>query len=79
MCCINFLNTCTNDYYIKSSSINIKKKESIKFLIYHFLKDYLSMDEVNFVQQFVFYIEYIYRIPDYSICERGDEYNTNTL
>ena len=37
-----------------------------------------SMDEVNFVQQLVYYIERAYRTPDYGIWERGSKYNTNT-
>ncbi|CAF0730666.1 unnamed protein product [Adineta ricciae] len=37
-----------------------------------------SMDEVNFVQQLVFYIERAYRTPDYGIWQRGSKYNTNT-
>ncbi|UJR33248.1 hypothetical protein I4U23_020703 [Adineta vaga] len=37
-----------------------------------------SIDEVNFVQQLVFYIERAYRTPDYGIWERGSKYNTNT-
>ncbi len=43
-----------------------------------FLKIIFSMDEVNFVQQLVFYIERAYRTPDYGIWERGSKYNTNT-
>ncbi|CAF0813582.1 unnamed protein product [Adineta steineri] len=37
-----------------------------------------SMDEVNFVQQLIFYIERAYRTPDYGIWGRGSKYNTNT-
>lgn len=36
------------------------------------------MDEVNFVQQLVFYIERAYRTPDYGIWARGSKYNNNT-
>lgn len=36
------------------------------------------MDEVDFVQQLVFYIERAYRTPDYGIWQRGSKYNTNT-
>ncbi|KAJ3186848.1 hypothetical protein HK101_009545 [Irineochytrium annulatum] len=34
-----------------------------------------TMDEVNFVQNLVFYIERAYRTPDYGIWERGDKIN----
>lgn len=36
-----------------------------------------SVDEVNFVQNLVFYIERAYRIPDYGMFERGSKYNNN--
>lgn len=36
-----------------------------------------SVDEVNFVQNLVFYIERAYRIPDYGMSERGTKYNNN--
>lgn len=35
------------------------------------------MDEVNFVQGLVFYIERAYRTPDYGAFERGTKYNNN--
>ncbi|KAJ3135016.1 hypothetical protein HK100_003153 [Physocladia obscura] len=34
-----------------------------------------TMDEVNFIQNLVFYIERAYRTPDYGIWERGDKIN----
>ncbi|CAF1015983.1 unnamed protein product, partial [Didymodactylos carnosus] len=37
-----------------------------------------SIDEVNFIQQLVFYIERAYRTPDYGIWGRGSKYNNNT-
>ena len=37
-----------------------------------------SVDEVNFIQQLIFYIERAYRTPDYGIWERGSKYNNNT-
>jgi len=36
-----------------------------------------SSDEVDFVQNLVFYIERTYRIPDYGMFERGTKYNNN--
>lgn len=36
-----------------------------------------SVDEVNFIQNLVFYIERAYRTPDYGIWERGSKYNNN--
>ncbi len=36
-----------------------------------------SIDEVNFIQNLVFYIERAYRIPDYGMHERGSKYNNN--
>jgi phosphorylase kinase alpha/beta subunit len=35
------------------------------------------LDEVNFVQGLVFYIERAYRTPDYGMFERGTKYNNN--
>ena len=37
-----------------------------------------SVDEVNFIQQLIFYIERAYRTPDYGIWGRGSKYNNNT-
>ncbi|KAJ3379922.1 hypothetical protein HDU84_006316 [Entophlyctis sp. JEL0112] len=34
-----------------------------------------TMDEVNFIQNLVFYIERAYRTPDYGVWERGDKLN----
>jgi hypothetical protein len=34
-----------------------------------------TMDEVNFIQNLVFYIERAYRTPDYGIWERGNKIN----
>ncbi len=34
-----------------------------------------TMDEVNFIQNLVYYIERAYRIPDYGIWERGEKTN----
>lgn len=34
-----------------------------------------TLDEVTFIQNLVFYIEYAYLIPDYGIWERGDKTN----
>lgn len=45
---------------------------------FRLLKIIFSMDEVNFVQQLVFYIERAYRTPDYGIWARGSKYNNNT-
>ncbi len=36
-----------------------------------------SIDEVNFIQGLVFYIERAYRTPDYGMFERGTKYNNN--
>ena len=33
------------------------------------------MDEVNFIQNLVYYVERAYRIPDYGIWERGSRDN----
>ena len=33
------------------------------------------MDEVNFIQNLVFYVERAYRIPDFGIWERGSREN----
>lgn len=37
-----------------------------------------TMDEVNFVQNLVYYVERAYRTPDYGMWERGSKYNTGT-
>ncbi|ABW27401.1 glycoside hydrolase family 15 protein [Acaryochloris marina] len=37
-----------------------------------------SLDEVNFVQNLVYYISRAYRTPDYGIWERGNKINTGT-
>ena len=37
-----------------------------------------TMDEVNFVQNLVYYVERAYRTPDYGIWERGSKYNNGT-
>ncbi|KAJ3228247.1 hypothetical protein HK099_005257 [Clydaea vesicula] len=37
-----------------------------------------TLDEVNFVQNLVFYIERAYRTPDYGIWERGNKINRGT-
>ena len=36
------------------------------------------MDEVNFIQNLVYYIERAYRTPDYGMWERGSKDNNNT-
>jgi phosphorylase kinase alpha/beta subunit len=36
-----------------------------------------TLDEVNFIQNLVFYIERAYRTPDYGMFERGTKYNNN--
>ena len=36
-----------------------------------------STDEVNFIQNLVFYIERAYRTPDFGMYERGTKYNNN--
>lgn len=35
-------------------------------------------DEVNFVQNLVYYVERAYRTPDYGMWERGSKYNDGT-
>ncbi|XP_005099610.1 phosphorylase b kinase regulatory subunit beta isoform X2 [Aplysia californica] len=37
-----------------------------------------STDEVNFVQNLVFYVERAYRTPDYGMWERGSKYNNGS-
>ncbi|GFN77190.1 phosphorylase b kinase regulatory subunit beta, partial [Plakobranchus ocellatus] len=37
-----------------------------------------STDEVNFVQNLVFYVERAYRTPDFGMWERGSKYNNGT-
>ncbi|XP_065827266.1 phosphorylase b kinase regulatory subunit beta-like [Oscarella lobularis] len=37
-----------------------------------------TMDEVNFIQNLVYYIERAYRTPDYGMWERGSKDNNNT-
>ncbi|KAF8774850.1 putative phosphorylase b kinase regulatory like protein [Argiope bruennichi] len=37
-----------------------------------------TMDEVNFVQNLVYYVERAYRTPDFGMWERGSKYNDNT-
>ena len=37
-----------------------------------------TMDEVNFVQNLVYYVERAYRTPDYGMWERGTRYNNGT-
>ncbi|RWS29536.1 putative phosphorylase b kinase regulatory subunit beta-like protein [Leptotrombidium deliense] len=37
-----------------------------------------TMDEVNFVQNLVYYVERAYRTPDFGIWERGSKYNDGT-
>ena len=37
-----------------------------------------SMDEVNFIQNLVFYVERAYRTPDFGMWERGSKYNDGT-
>ncbi|KAL3244039.1 hypothetical protein MRX96_019610 [Rhipicephalus microplus] len=37
-----------------------------------------TMDEVNFVQNLVYYVERAYRTPDFGIWERGSKYNNGT-
>jgi len=37
-----------------------------------------STDEVNFIQNLVFYVERAYRIPDYGMWQRGNKYNNGT-
>ena len=34
-----------------------------------------TTDEVNFIQNLVFYVERAYRTPDYGMWERGSKYN----
>jgi phosphorylase kinase alpha/beta subunit len=41
------------------------------------LKVILTMDEVSFIQNLVFYIERAYRIPDHGMWERGTKENIN--
>ena len=43
----------------------------------HFVQIIYSIDEVNFIQNLVFYIERAYRTPDYGFSERGSKYNNN--
>ncbi|XP_077982243.1 phosphorylase b kinase regulatory subunit beta-like isoform X2 [Glandiceps talaboti] len=38
-----------------------------------------TMDEVNFVQNLVYYLERAYRTPDYGMWERGSKYNNGTM
>lgn len=38
-----------------------------------------TQDEVNFVQNLVYYIERAYRTPDYGIWERGDKHNRGSV
>lgn len=38
-----------------------------------------TLDEVNFVQNLVYYIERAYRTPDYGIWERGDKLNRGSV
>ncbi len=37
-----------------------------------------TMDEVQFVQNLVYYVERAYRTPDFGMWERGSKYNTGT-
>ncbi|XP_022700055.1 probable phosphorylase b kinase regulatory subunit beta isoform X2 [Varroa jacobsoni] len=37
-----------------------------------------TMDEVNFLQNLVYYVERAYRTPDFGIWERGSKYNNGT-
>ncbi|CAN7938947.1 unnamed protein product, partial [Ixodes hexagonus] len=37
-----------------------------------------TMDEVNFVQNLVYYVERAYRTPDFGMWERGSKYNSGT-
>ncbi|XP_064467094.1 probable phosphorylase b kinase regulatory subunit beta isoform X3 [Ornithodoros turicata] len=37
-----------------------------------------TMDEVNFIQNLVYYVERAYRTPDFGIWERGSKYNNGT-
>ncbi|XP_029835256.2 probable phosphorylase b kinase regulatory subunit beta isoform X1 [Ixodes scapularis] len=37
-----------------------------------------TMDEVNFVQNLVYYVERAYRTPDFGMWERGSKYNNGT-
>lgn len=37
-----------------------------------------TMDEVNFVQNLVYYVERAYRTPDFGMWERGSKYNDGT-
>ena len=37
-----------------------------------------TMDEVNFIQNLVYYVERAYRTPDYGIWERGSKSNNGT-
>ncbi len=36
-----------------------------------------SIDEVNFVQNLIYYIERAYRTPDFGMFEKGSKYNNN--
>ncbi|EEC12754.1 phosphorylase B kinase beta, kpbb, putative, partial [Ixodes scapularis] len=50
----------------------------------HFMRDgnvwpiIYTMDEVNFVQNLVYYVERAYRTPDFGMWERGSKYNNGT-
>ena len=37
-----------------------------------------TTDEVNFIQNLVFYVERAYRTPDYGMWERGSKYNNGS-
>ena len=51
-------------------SLNINSNISFQIIF--------TTDEVNFVQNLVFYVERAYRTPDFGMWERGSKYNNGS-
>lgn len=50
----------------------------VVILILTWFQIIFTTDEVNFVQNLVFYVERAYRTPDYGTWERGSKYNNGS-
>jgi len=50
----------------------------LMLVIFAVLQIIFTTDEVNFVQNLVFYVERAYRTPDYGMWERGSKYNNGS-
>ena len=59
---------CTRKLYNQSVSVS--------FCLETFLQIIYTLDEVSFVQNLVYYVERVYRTPDFGMWGRGSKYNT---